>query len=282
MKYYILSHITRLFLGALRKYHRKEGKLLVFSNDFIGEEVFAYGIYERNEINTLLAVLDFESSDEVILDIGANVGNHAIQFAKHFKKVICFEPNKLMFDVLKLNTRHAENVIHYNVGLSDSNKEGFLQIPNDNFGGGSVTQSINKKNIPISLKRGDDFLQVEFSVIKIDVEGHETKALSGLEELIIKNKPLICFELIHKTSDDLAIIELLKKIGYAHFYVPFQKSLFPNSGKKSFTKNFIDGLLFKPKNQLKEIDHFNDSFYNMILCEHADSNFKVKKGMIKK
>jgi FkbM family methyltransferase len=254
----------------------------VFSNDFIGEEVFAYGVYERKEIETLICALDFDISQHTILDIGSNIGNHAVQFAKHFKKVICFEPNKLIFDVLLLNTRQNANVFHHNIGLSDTNEERFLHIPDDNFGGAYVTDGSGNNNVAITLKKGDEFLKDEFSVIKIDVEGHEVKALKGLEDLIKMNKPIICFELIHKTPSDLAIIELLKSMGYRHYYVPFRKSILPNSRKKSFTLSFIDGLFFKSKPLLKEIDQFSEPFYNMILCEHPESKFKIKMEMIKR
>jgi hypothetical protein len=52
----------------------------VFANDYIGILVDQFGVYERDELNLLLTLI--ERLDEgifsgVAFDIGANVGNHA-------------------------------------------------------------------------------------------------------------------------------------------------------------------------------------------------------------
>ena len=269
-------------LGKLRKYHHKEEQLLVFSKDFIGEEVFAYGVYEKHEIELIAKVINHEASQSTALDIGANIGNHAIQFSKIFKEVICFEPNPLIFEILKLNTRSATHVHCYNIGLSNEEKTAFLEIPEKNFGGAKIAHSKSQKTLDILLKKGDDIIEKAFSFIKIDVEGHEMEALLGMEKSILTNKPIICFELINKDASSLKIIEFLKNLGYRKFYIPYQKSIFPKSGKKRFYRSFIDGLIFKKTSHLQAEESFNKPFYNLIFCEREDSNFRIKKEAIKK
>jgi FkbM family methyltransferase len=282
VKYYLLSTVTRIFLGKLRKYHRQDEQLLVFSKDFIGEEIFAYGVYEKNEINTIIASLDFDISKMNALDIGANIGNHAIQFSNYFKNVYCFEPNKTIFEVLKINSRNRTNTHLYNFGLSDQNTISYLDIPDHNFGGASVTSSETDNTVEIELKVCDDFFEEEFALVKIDVEGHETNVLQGMTKLITKNKPIICFELINTEEKNYGLIEKLKELGYLNYYIPYEPGLFSKRNSASFFTTFVNGMFFKKKHKLMEVREFNRKFYNLILCEHRDSCHKIKRGNIKK
>ncbi|MCB0456605.1 MAG: FkbM family methyltransferase, partial [Flavobacteriaceae bacterium] len=103
--------------------------MLVYTKDFIGEEIYAFGLYEKGNINIMLNCLDFPTEEHSILDVGANIGNHTLQFSKHFKQVYAFEPNLLACDVLKLNTAGIQNIKLFNYGLSNKNGEAFLKIP---------------------------------------------------------------------------------------------------------------------------------------------------------
>lgn len=281
VKYYLLSNITRILLGKLRKYHKLEEQLLVFSNDFIGEEIFSYGVYEKNEISIIITSLDFDLSKNNALDIGANIGNHAVQFSNYFKDIYCFEPNKTVFDVLKINTRNRTNTHLYNFGLSDQNTISYLNIPDYNFGGASVTASKAKNTIEIELKICDDIFDKEFALVKIDIEGHEPQALRGMRKLIAKNKPIICFELINTLDSGQDIIKELKELGYKNFYIPYEPRFFMRRKSNSYTMTFLYRLFFKQKRKLVEVTNFNKRFYNLILCEQKDSMHRIKKDSIR-
>lgn len=278
MKYYLLSTITRLLLGKLRKYHKKEDQLLVFSRDFIGEEVFAYGVYEKNEINTILSSLDFDLSESNALDIGANIGNHTLQFSKHFKNVYCFEPNKIIFDILKINTRNRTNTHLFNFGLSHEATRSYLTVPEFNFGGASITKTKEVGSVEINLKVYDEEFDQEISLVKIDVEGHELNVLKGMVKAISKNKPVICFELINTDSTATNLIEGLKEMGYRKFYSPHKRGIFATSNSSILT--FVNGMFYKLRPELKEITRFDKKLYNLILCEHEDSKFHIKEENI--
>lgn len=282
MKYYIISHLTRLLLGKLRKYHRENDRLLVFSKDFIGEEVFAFGVYEKNELEIISQVLNEAVYTNTALDIGANIGNHAVQFSKLFTKVICFEPNETAFEVLKINTKNRKNITCFNFGLSNEDTTAYLQIPEKNLGGAAVLHSNNEGAIPIVLKKGDAIIVEPFSFIKIDVEGHEVEALKGLEHQIKKYKPVICFELITHNTSDQKLLKMLQELGYTSFYVPYEKSVFSTSKRKRFSQSFIDGLLYKKTGMLIAESNFNKPFYNLIFCENIASSFRIKTEAIRK
>lgn len=176
--------------------------LHAFVNDAITREIQKKGEYDANTLNSLsdiLAVIKPLTS----LDVGANIGNHAMVIASFSKRVIAFEPIKFIFDVLEINKKanafnHLEVI---NVGLSNKLAETNIHIPdNGNFGSSSLEiKPENGTLLSIRTVIGDDFLegktnsdQVDF--IKMDVEGHEAFALLGLKKTILRDQPLILLE----------------------------------------------------------------------------------------
>ena len=67
------------------------------------------------------------------------------------------------------------------------------------------------------MLRSEAHLVSPIALIKIDVEGHEVPALVGLEAMIRRDLPLICFE-ANDPGGYQAIRELLCGLGYTHFY----------------------------------------------------------------
>ncbi|GAB5400293.1 MAG: hypothetical protein Aureis2KO_18780 [Aureisphaera sp.] len=269
-------------LGKLRSYHKDSPKLLVFSHDFIGEEVFSYGVYEKFEIETMLQSLNFDLPQHNMLDIGANIGNHSVQFSEHFKHVFSFEPNPLTFEVLKLNTRSRKNISIFNFGVSDKEGTSHLHVPEGNAGGAYVSDKPSENSVPIQLKPLDGNLNEPFAFIKIDVEGHEVNAFKGMRQMLDKNKPVICFELINEGESGMELVRTLEELGYGPFYFPKEPGIASKSGKPSFLKEFIFGFFFKRTYQLEKIDAFNRHFYNLVICAHPESEYQLKESVIKK
>ncbi len=282
MKYHIYSTIARYLLGQLRKYHKDAPKLLVYSKDFIGEEVYSYGVYEKHDIKTILLALDFDPKRHNMLDIGANIGNHTVQFSNHFGHVFSFEPNPVLFEVLKLNTLGRNNVTNHNFGISDEESTAYLVIPEFNAGGGHIAADPEDKSHPITLKALDTGFKEDFALIKIDVEGHEANALRGMKQLILKNKPIICFELINREDEGKELIDTIRDMGYERFYIPKEPGISSKSGKPRFSKQFLYGLFFKRKYVLEQINTFNRPFYNLVICCHPESTHQIRKEILRK
>ena len=169
-----------------------------------GEVVSDSIFYTKNffEIKFLDYIANKFNKQTGILDIGANIGNHSLFFAKFFKcdMVYSFEPFPANVSLLKANMQNFANKSKiYEIALS--NKEGTMPLYNsqkENYGGFSlhsysddisfvVEQSINV----ITL----DSLNLEnISMIKIDVENHENEVLEGSKQTILRNKPIIFIE----------------------------------------------------------------------------------------
>lgn len=134
-----------------------------------------------------------------IIDIGANVGNHALFFATRMQaaRVVVVEPNPLAMAPLMANVllNRLDGVIDLSllgVGLSDASESGYGMKRHDkNLG---ATKMFAGKG-DMQVHAGDALFADEIpDLIKIDVEGMEMKVLSGLEQTISRTRPVILIE----------------------------------------------------------------------------------------
>jgi hypothetical protein len=171
------------------------------------------GNWELAEIftDTILSfVKNNISKDSVVLDIGAQAGLMSVLFSQTGAKVISFEPNPAVFEVLDKNTEIYKNIIPYNVACSREDSilefhysdEGFC---NGGFAtdcevgigvtGHTVPMDVYAVNLPQFLNdyHADDINKI--SLIKIDAEGHDKEILKTLKDVILKVKPMIITEM---------------------------------------------------------------------------------------
>ena len=142
-------------------------------------------------------------AQKAAIDIGANIGNHSLFLASRFKRVIGFEPGSVANHLLLANRllNNIANVEPHQIGLSDQDKQASL-IPKEanNIGSKTVAAGVaGAFSERIELRRGDEVLEgiaslEPIGLVKIDVEGHETEALRGLEATVRKHQPIILFE----------------------------------------------------------------------------------------
>ncbi len=189
---------------------------LNFRNDPIQRELRQGRFYEAAE----LAVLERRvPQGATIVDIGANIGNHAIFFARHMRaaRVIVFEPNPLSLAPLMANIllNRLEDVIvtdHLGLGLSDHAGGGFGMGRHDrNLGATKLTAGTGE----IAVETGDNLLADERpDFIKLDVEGMEMQVLAGLEATIARARPRMLVEVDDKNRTAFGMWCL--KHGYHH------------------------------------------------------------------
>tara|TARA_B100001029_G_C15004161_1_gene419998 strand:+ start:202 stop:1095 length:894 start_codon:yes stop_codon:yes gene_type:complete len=270
--------IARELAKRSSRFNEKRGMpIAVFGNDWIGINITLKGLFEEEhlkDLNHLLINLDIDVSDSTAIDIGSNIGNHAIEFAKYFKKVICYEPNPRAYDLLATNTKHLKNVEVFNWGIGS--KEEFLQLQENinNIGGSSAKYQIDEENIVnIEIKPLDnDFESLKkVMLLKIDVEGMEIDVLRGAEKIITKFYPLICFEQ-HKTDflncfNETEVIDWLRKKDYKIYaiYKPIRKNIIVRRLKNIM--QMITG--FKDSREIIEYKKLPRGDYDMVYAIHS-------------
>jgi FkbM family methyltransferase len=157
-------------------------------------------IYEAEE----LALIAESYKGGVFVDVGANIGNHAIYVAKLLDapKVIAFEPLALSADLFEINVALngcSDRVVLHRVGLSNESCRARPATIQHNLGGTRLTPGDG----PIEIARGDDVLSSEpVSFIKIDTEGYELKVLAGLKGVLERCRPTLFVEVENRQIED--------------------------------------------------------------------------------
>lgn len=187
---------------------------------------FAHG-YEP-EIHTAIDLLTLK--DSVIFDIGSNWGPISLQLALRpdfCGKIYAFEPQSgahanliKMVEKLTLETKLKA----MNIAVSDISGEARLSAP---VWGGNVAVTSAEEGESCTLARLDEMDLPAPHLIKIDVEGHESKVLSGAQSLLQRFKPIVIFE--DWLDQPKAHFHQLEQLGY-HFYAlgwhnPFSDTL---------------------------------------------------------
>lgn len=135
-----------------------------------------------------------------VLDVGANVGNHALFFATQCAaaRIVVVEPNPLALAPLVANVvlNGLTNVIALDalgVGLGAASEGGlFMKRHDRNLG---ATRMLRGQQGALETHAGDTlFAEEQFDLIKIDVEGMELEVLTGLQETVARCRPLIFVE----------------------------------------------------------------------------------------
>jgi FkbM family methyltransferase len=177
--------------------------------NFIDWNVFYYGAFQLHEIRLLGAIADaLRAGGKPVnfFDVGANIGHHSLFMSRHADRVFSFEPFSVVRDemVHKLNHARISNVTIFPVALGDRNETGTFHPPtgaNQGTGtlGDNLPDNASTKNISVQVVRGDDFFAANhlppITLLKMDVEGYETKVLEGLRETIWRDRPPIFVEI---------------------------------------------------------------------------------------
>lgn len=203
----------------------------------IDRQVYFYGAYERNEIDFVYDWVRQTNRDQVLLDIGANIGHHSLAFSRLFKQVHAFEPNPVVADefLTRIERNNVTNIRVHRVGLWNTDATLKFHVPPiANTGLGSFKDGFHMEGEPeatvlLDVRRGDKLLAesgvVEVDVIKIDVQGAEKEVLEGLRPLIARTRPLIWMEITEPTRSDIPDINSLAElIGYTPRVEAFVKT----------------------------------------------------------
>jgi FkbM family methyltransferase len=184
--------------------------------DWIGGTIQRTGKpYEHD----LLRVLGpFARRPSMVVDVGANIGNHALYFALvRGVTVHAFEPNPVALEYLRTNVEAngARSVHVHAIGLSDATGRGRI-APAEDLGMASVEEDDSGE---IDLRPLDSYgfpPEPRIAVIKIDIEGAEARVLKGAESTIRTHRPVIAMEALGEDARPM-----LRTLGYRRFPLPF-------------------------------------------------------------
>ena len=234
---------SRYLRTVNKEYAKNYPKIACFSSDYVTINIFLDGCYDVKELDFLASKVfpklkhktlppsHSEVQQSVCLDIGANIGNHALYLADHFDKIIAIEPHPKTYRLLEMNAELVDNVVPVNKGCSNVKRKTLAFEPLIN-----ASATFISRDDSIS-SNGDAFNRVEFDLellddmkvvndgqtiefIKIDVENHELECYEGAVNLLNKHKPVIACEVMASSISNgkSPAIEYLKKNNYRFIY----------------------------------------------------------------
>ena len=175
---------------------------------------------------------EFPVKNQIIIDVGANIGDSSIYFAlSGAKKIFAIEPFPANYELAKKNIElnNLQEVIQIKLA-GCSNKQGYLTVDNKKSGGGaSLTSSKIGTKIPlVSLKNILEDNNLDSAILKMDCEGCEYDSILKTNDDVLKKFKTIIIE-YHYGYHNLA--EKLKKCGfqvkitspmyYSHYHIGY-------------------------------------------------------------
>ena len=246
------------------------GKMFLHPNDAFRLSI--YGIHGTHDFKIIKN--NVKDGDNVI-DLGANIGYFTLILAKLVGptgKVFAFEPDPRNLALLKKNVEYNnyKNVIIVPKAVSNVNDKCTLYTGQKTFGQNKIykpKKTKTQKFIPIDSEtvRLDDFFKTnglldKISFIKIDVEGAEFLALSGMKEILKLNKNIKIF-----TEAEISYLE-----DAGSSYDQFIDLLTENDFTFSIADNRTETLTKVNKSQLEKILN-NEGSVNIFCVRELNS-----------
>ena len=198
-------------------------------------------------------VKSFIKEDDVVLDIGANLGYFAKTFSRITPKgkVICVEPLPQYFNVLSHFLGQKKNVTLHNVALGKDSgtvtmvlpmqdgmiRTGLPYVSKDKTGSNERTQEVRIVN-PLSLIEDE----TKLDYIKCDIEGYEWIVFQALKPALVEHLPIVQLEIANKNLEDF--IKFFDALEYVQYGISNYKVIREEGKQKE------DGdYLFVPKSK---------------------------------
>ncbi len=132
----------------------------------------------------------------LVLDVGANVGQSALQFRQNFphSTIYCFEPVTENFQLLTANTRHLSNVLCSQVALGRSKGMGRMSAQRGTMSQLQVADTNGQlpTTTDVMVDTVDDYCaekKIErIDYLKIDTEGHDLAVLEGAKSMLVNQQ----------------------------------------------------------------------------------------------
>lgn len=175
-------------------------KMIVNPNDFsVGKSILRNKRYETHVTNAIKSQL---KSGDTFVDIGANIGYFTLLAASIVGEkgnVYSFEPNQNNCNLIKENIvlNNYSNVTLFPFAIAES-KQTLIYRGESINSNGQVADVTNSQETVLNVEAValDDMVldSAKITAIKMDIEGAEARALTGMSQIIEKFRPVIFTE----------------------------------------------------------------------------------------
>ena len=151
--------------------------------------------------------IPFQSPNPVILDIGANIGGFTRWAGARWanSQIVCFEPVKSNFELLKKNTSDMSNVQLINSGVGSSDRKQQIFYGKHNIGEASLFKGYEQVDDGEEVDIVSAATLPACHIIKIDTEGSEIEIIENYQ-----HDPAVYLIEYHSEENRLKIDEYLR------------------------------------------------------------------------
>ena len=189
--------------------------------------------------NQLQFFAQFIKPGQMAIDIGAHTGDTTVPMALVAGKqglVLAFDPNPLVFEVLKINASlnpNLTNIMAYPYAVAEQSGEFYYHSSENSFNNGGISakndgqhgafdlgQTVQAVELTAFLQKNHPDKLPQLALIKIDAEGYDLQIISAISNLINNYKPVIiadCFSKLNKAQRS-QMWETMHQHGYELFY----------------------------------------------------------------
>ena len=212
-------------LKNISRYTKAQIKL--YDKNFIIADAPSFFSMYKEIIKSEIYKFKSDSRKPLIIDCGANIGLGILYFKKRFPeaKIIAFEPDTKIFDILKYNIQSFDfsDVDLINKALwSEETKLNFFSEGADAGHIANINDNDQKNIINISTVRLKNYLNNKVDFLKLDIEGAEYEVLNDCRNLLGNVQNL--FVEYHSFSDSeqklFEILQILKEAGFRYYIHP--------------------------------------------------------------
>lgn len=171
------------------------------------------------------------TSNEVIVDLGAYTGDTILDYLNcygidKYKKIYCYEVTSESCAVLRKNLEYYPNIEVIEKAVSDKKEILYL---NKSIVDNSANTTKEKGDIKIEAVTIDEDIKDKITMIKMDIEGSEQKALLGCKKHIQKEHPKLLISVYHNHEDLWKIPTMIEEMTdkYKYHLRYYGNNIFP-------------------------------------------------------
>lgn len=176
--------------------------------------------YDFNSLNkvierTYLHYFDLDiipkCEKEVFVDLGAYTGDTIEEllytYKNNFEHIYAYEMSEESVNILKETVKKYPNIEVRKKAISDTLGVGKIKENEE-----SASANILEEGEGVIRSTLDEDIKEKITIIKMDIEGSETKAILGSKEHIKKDKPKMMVSVYHGFQDLIGIWKILKEL----------------------------------------------------------------------
>jgi FkbM family methyltransferase len=227
----------------------------------LSKELSLYGIREPHTTNLMSAII---KDDDIVIDIGANIGYYALLESKLAPHgfVYAIEPVRENFDYLKINVdlNKCTNIKLFNCAVSDKGGTGVIFVP-ERRNCASLSEASNEgmfrqENVPLTALDSfvDEHVKRCPTLVRMDVEGYEYQIIKGASHVLEKSNPLkIVAELHPSLMSESAYTDMLNILERQGFKASsYHDPVLSHMAREQMINKLREGAHIKPYGFLGE------------------------------